>query len=134
MLRRIPPLYVSGFVLLAGALAIAGAFATGGCTAIYTDIESLRPPAGAVADTGTPDAFAETGASDVDGDTRRGDSKDSAEPDPDPGPTCDDGVQNGRETDVDCGAGDGCPKCGSGESCENPGDCRSHWCEDGICK
>ena len=111
---------------------LVGAFALGGCTAIYTDLESLRAPADTSADTGTPDAPADTVSSDVDGETRPADSQDGV--DPDPGPTCDDGVQNGRETDVDCGAGDGCPKCEIGESCENPGDCRSHWCEDGICK
>ena len=35
--------------------------------------------------------------------------------------TCDDGVQNGNETDVDCGGS--CAGCGEGKICEEPADC-----------
>src|SRR4030095_6026889 len=31
-------------------------------------------------------------------------------------PTCNDGIQNGSETDVDCGGG-GCPACANGKGC-----------------
>jgi hypothetical protein len=36
-------------------------------------------------------------------------------------PTCNDGVQNGNETDIDCGGG--CPKCNPGQKCGGNGDC-----------
>lgn len=45
--------------------------------------------------------------------------------------TCDDGVQDGTETDVDCG-GD-CPPCDLGESCSAPADCASGACAAGSC-
>ena len=48
-----------------------------------------------------------------------------------PDPTCDDGEQNGNETDVDCG-GD-CGACEDGLSCGLPEDCTSGVCEDGTC-
>ncbi|MEM6290118.1 MAG: hypothetical protein AAGA54_02600 [Myxococcota bacterium] len=47
-------------------------------------------------------------------------------------PTCDDGVQNGDETDTDCG-GDVCPACDPGESCEEGDDCASGGCTDDAC-
>ena len=47
-------------------------------------------------------------------------------------PTCDDGYQNGDETDVDCGGG--CPvKCDNGKKCISPNDCKSAYCDLGIC-
>ena len=46
--------------------------------------------------------------------------------------TCNDGVRNGNETDVDCG-GPNCPGC-DGELCSgDPADCQSGHCVDGIC-
>ncbi|TNF34625.1 MAG: hypothetical protein EP329_07025, partial [Deltaproteobacteria bacterium] len=48
-------------------------------------------------------------------------------------PTCDDGVMNGDETDVDCG-GDTCDPCEVGEGCLVASDCVSEICnEDGLC-
>jgi len=44
----------------------------------------------------------------------------------DPTPTCDDGVQNGDETDVDCGGS--CDPCAVGATCDGPEDCAT-----GIC-
>lgn len=45
---------------------------------------------------------------------------------------CDDGVQNGDESDIDCGGG--CERCGLGKSCFNDTDCASGICSgDGIC-
>ncbi len=41
--------------------------------------------------------------------------------------TCQDGVKNGSETDVDCG-GAACPDCDPGEVCGNPADCTSGVC------
>jgi hypothetical protein len=49
-------------------------------------------------------------------------------------PTCIDMVQDGNETDVDCG-GTGfmgaaaCPTCANGKKCEANGDCTSGWCD-----
>ena len=40
--------------------------------------------------------------------------------------TCDDGVRNGSETDVDCGAG--CGECADGATCAEDEDCESHHC------
>ena len=46
--------------------------------------------------------------------------------------TCDDGLRDGNETDVDCG-GPNCPGC-DGELCSgDPADCQSGHCVDGVC-
>lgn len=42
-------------------------------------------------------------------------------------PECHDGVQNGSETDVDCGGGT-CPKCSNGTTCKSGNDCVSMFC------
>ena len=49
--------------------------------------------------------------------------------------SCDDGIPNGLETDVDCGGPDPeCARCDDGEDCEKDGDCRSNICtEAGTC-
>lgn len=47
-------------------------------------------------------------------------------------PTCHDGVQNGAETDVDCGA-PSCPACDPGKRCSSHGACKSSVCADGVC-
>ncbi len=47
--------------------------------------------------------------------------------------TCDDFIQNGNETDVDCGGPD-CDPCLSGFSCFFNSDCESGVCVDGICQ
>lgn len=47
--------------------------------------------------------------------------------------TCDDGILNGAETDVDCGGGT-CPRCANGQSCLSRDDCRGALCVDGICQ
>ncbi len=46
--------------------------------------------------------------------------------------SCNDGVLDGRETDVDCG-GPTCDPCGIGRICERNSDCESGSCEDGLC-
>ncbi len=46
--------------------------------------------------------------------------------------SCDDQVQNGSETDVDCGGGD-CPACGVGMACQQAIDCGSGLCTSGTC-
>ncbi len=63
----------------------------------------------------------------------------SEQPDaPDEGATdaplgpCEDGVRNGRETDVDCGGGE-CPACVVGDQCLSDDDCESEPCVDGVC-
>jgi hypothetical protein len=45
---------------------------------------------------------------------------------------CEDGVQNGDETDVDCG-GATCPACGPKKKCAQPSDCANATCADGYC-
>ena len=49
-----------------------------------------------------------------------------------PEPSCDNGLLDDGETDVDCGGP--CPTpCMDDEGCSMPGDCDSGVCEDGIC-
>ncbi len=52
---------------------------------------------------------------------------------PDPGPTCTDGTQNGAETDIDCGGAD-CDPCASGSACRGEADCVAGLlCSGGEC-
>ncbi len=46
-------------------------------------------------------------------------------------PSCDDGVMNGEETDLDCGGP--CGPCAAGGGCKTDGDCRSQLCVEGKC-
>ena len=46
-------------------------------------------------------------------------------------PTCTDGVENGTETDVDCGGS--CPECVSGKACGHGADCLTAACVNGAC-
>jgi len=46
--------------------------------------------------------------------------------------TCDDGDENGEETDTDCGGPD-CDACADGEGCLLDGDCESLSCDTGVC-
>jgi hypothetical protein len=45
--------------------------------------------------------------------------------------TCSDGVQNGTETDIDCGGE--CPPCAVGKHCDVNGSCGAGICAKGIC-
>jgi hypothetical protein len=45
---------------------------------------------------------------------------------------CSDGVQDGIESDVDCGGGL-CAACPKGSSCDVPSDCQSQLCTGGVC-
>ncbi len=47
-------------------------------------------------------------------------------------PSCADGVQNGAETDVDCGGPD-CEPCPNETGCDTDADCESGVCEEGVC-
>jgi hypothetical protein len=47
-------------------------------------------------------------------------------------PTCSDGVQNGDESDVDCGGMD-CAVCTAGDTCRTDTDCQSDVCTGGTC-
>jgi hypothetical protein len=47
-------------------------------------------------------------------------------------PTCTDGLQNGNETDIDCGGP--CAKCAIGDGCSVGADCQSGLCSAGICQ
>ncbi len=46
--------------------------------------------------------------------------------------TCDDKIENGDETDVDCG-GIICLKCNNTMVCKNASDCISNICKNNIC-
>jgi hypothetical protein len=45
---------------------------------------------------------------------------------------CHNGVQDGAETDVDCGGG-GCQQCSLGQRCQADADCKSDHCTGGMC-
>ncbi len=47
-------------------------------------------------------------------------------------PACDDGIPNGKETDVDCGGP--CGKCEAFKGCQVAGDCNSAVCRDSLCQ
>jgi hypothetical protein len=47
-------------------------------------------------------------------------------------PACGDHVQNGTETDVDCG-GETCAGCDPGLACKADGDCKNMLCMGGVC-
>jgi len=47
---------------------------------------------------------------------------------------CSDGVQNGGESDVDCGGDDCDARCATGQTCSVSGDCASGICYYGICQ
>ncbi|MEZ4336448.1 MAG: fibrinogen-like YCDxxxxGGGW domain-containing protein [Sandaracinaceae bacterium] len=46
--------------------------------------------------------------------------------------SCGDGVQNGLESDVDCGGT--CPGCGTGDSCNSRSDCAEGYCVGRTCQ
>ncbi len=48
-------------------------------------------------------------------------------------PTCNDAVQNGAETDIDCGGGT-CGKCADTKKCLVAADCQSGMCTGGTCQ
>lgn len=47
-------------------------------------------------------------------------------------PSCTDHVQNGDETDVDCGGS--CSPCAAGQHCKQASDCQSGNCSNGACQ
>ncbi len=51
---------------------------------------------------------------------------------PTDGPSCDDGLKNGDETDFDCG-GSRCAPCGAGLHCGTSLDCATSLCVGGVC-
>jgi hypothetical protein len=60
-------------------------------------------------------------------------SNDLAPPGTPPAASCTDAIQNGSETDVDCGGG-ACPDCPNGDTCSVNGDCQSNNCVGGLCQ
>ncbi len=50
-----------------------------------------------------------------------------------PAPTCSDMLENGSETDVDCGGGT-CPDCGPGQGCLVANDCTTGICTGNLCQ
>jgi len=46
--------------------------------------------------------------------------------------SCQDGIHNGNETDVDCG-GNSCPRCKDQHTCDVDSDCTGELCENGVC-
>jgi len=51
---------------------------------------------------------------------------------PCPAPSCTDGVQDGDETDIDCG-GSSCAPCEDGHACGSASDCTSQVCSASLC-
>ena len=51
-----------------------------------------------------------------------------------PVPTCNDGVKNQTESDVDCGGTSGCLACQTGKTCLVASDCQSFMCTAGVCQ
>jgi hypothetical protein len=49
-------------------------------------------------------------------------------------PTCNDGVKNQAETDLDCGGTNGCNKCANNLGCGAKTDCQSGFCDSGTNK
>jgi len=47
--------------------------------------------------------------------------------------SCNNNIQDGTETDVDCG-GMSCPKCGTGKMCSKNPDCQSNSCKNNVCQ
>jgi hypothetical protein len=48
--------------------------------------------------------------------------------------SCNDGVKDRNETDVDCGGSDGCQACGVGQRCDSSYDCDGGACLNGRCE
>lgn len=48
--------------------------------------------------------------------------------------SCNDGVKDRAETDVDCGGTDGCPACSVGQRCDSSYDCDGGACVSGRCQ
>jgi hypothetical protein len=48
--------------------------------------------------------------------------------------TCNDGMIDGPETDVDCGGQGACPFCNAGQACMVPGDCVNNVCTNMVCQ
>lgn len=65
-------------------------------------------------------------------DAENSQSPDSADDEVEPAPTCEDGMLNGDETDIDCG-GPECEPCQEGLACLEAGDCASTFCVDSYC-
>jgi hypothetical protein len=49
------------------------------------------------------------------------------------GPSCNDMIKNGTETDVDCG-GTTCSKCAINKACSGDKDCQSNNCSSNKCR
>ncbi len=73
--------------------------------------------------TGTTSTSSSTGET-----SSTGDTSSTGEP----APSCDDGLVNLSETDVDCGGGL-CGPCGLTHACTVDGDCGSGWCDEMQC-
>ncbi|MAD60998.1 MAG: hypothetical protein CMH49_05725, partial [Myxococcales bacterium] len=63
-----------------------------------------------------------------------GDESSTPMVEPPPEPTCDDQIQNGDESDLDCGGPD-CPACPDGSMCNVANDCaETSDCVGGVCQ
>lgn len=83
-----------------------------------------------------PDSGTEQGPKETTGsspDAGSGTSTSSMPTDQEPNAQCDDGLQNGKETDLDCGGGQ-CLGCVVGQQCLVASDCRSNQCDAGVCR
>ena len=112
--------------VLGCALALAGGLGSGCQLIVDFDRSRIVDDAGVDggSDSGTEDGG--TGDSGTDGGTGDSGMNDGGTP------TCTDTVQNGMETDVDCG-GPTCGDCANGDMCAVPGDCTSGVCSAMTC-
>jgi hypothetical protein len=107
--------------------------ATSGCPAA-SPVDEPSADAGAVVDGGLAPADSGVLKSDAGGLDVAAPAPDGGRPPVDvgpPAPTCEDGVHNGDESDVDCGGT--CPLCAAGQLCREGSDCSSGVCTTERC-
>ncbi|AKT41416.1 hypothetical protein [Chondromyces crocatus] len=84
---------------------------------------------GGAGEAGSSTASTTSSTSGTGGGTTSGGGPDAGTPPPG---TCRDGIQNGTETDVDCG-GLYCERCREGQHCRENYDCKKGVCAGGVC-
>jgi hypothetical protein len=106
---------------------------TVGCPLVVDDEYAFAISAGSAAETRDDDAGApvsEAGGH-IGPDAAEVQAHDGREDEAD-GPSCDDRIVSGPETDIDCG-GSQCPPCADGQACKKDEDCAEGECEGSRC-